>query len=550
MAELTFEEFLRGLGPGVSPDNIFARLMEQMLQQAEPTLAEAFVTCAVPHRFDAPLLAALRDGTEEEAADLVKRMSALSFVYQSPDGKYYYHEDARALLLARAREDAARFRDWSARAADFYQKRLQEQAEKGEPTPEVQEWSLEFLYHWLAVDDAAAFALFEQIFRQAEFAWQLSLCSVLVEGVREQAAALTGDRALWLRYYEGRLLNAAQRWAEAAAVQREVLAQNPEKKLRAWTLQELGNSLQATGQWEEAIECYKRDVEISRDLGDRAGEASTLGNIGNVYQRQGRWNEALAQYEACLAIERDLGDRAGEASTLGNIGNVYQRQGRWNEALAQYEASLKLKRELGDRAGEAATLNNIGNVYDSQGRWNDALAQYEASLKMQRDLGDRAGEAQTLNALAITSRKQGQWDKAVEFYQQSLAIDRELGDVDGESTALNNLGVVLAKRGAWQDAIANYEASLAIARRLGSRIEEARTLGNLGDLFKETIEWGKAREHYEQAILILRGTEDKEQLADWLEELAELHRMQHKWEDALRCEEEALGIWRQRIESE
>ena len=465
MAELTFEEFLRGLGPGVSPDNIFARLMEQMLQQAEPTLAEAFVTCAVPHRFDAPLLAALRDGTEEEAADLVKRMSALSFVYQSPDGKYYYHEDARALLLARAREDAARFRDWSARAADFYQKRLQEQAEKGEPTPEVQEWSLEFLYHWLAVDDAAAFALFEQIFRQAEFAWQLSLCSVLVEGVREQAAALTGDRALWLRYYEGRLLNAAQRWAEAAAVQREVLAQNPEKKLRAWTLQELGNSLQATGQWEEAIECYKRDVEISRDLGDRAGEASTLGNIGNVYQRQGRWNEALAQYEASLKMQRDLGDRAGEAQTLNALAITSRKQGQWDKAVEFYQQSLAIDRELGDVDGESTALNNLGVVLAKRGAWQDAIANYEASLAIARRLGSRIEEARTLGNLGDLFKETSEWGKAREHYEQAILILRGTEDKEQLADWLEELAELHRMQHKWEDALRCEEEALGIWRQ-------------------------------------------------------------------------------------
>jgi tetratricopeptide (TPR) repeat protein len=285
-------------------------------------------------------------------------MAALSFMYRGPDGKYYYHENARAYLLARAREDAARYREWSARAAEFYRKRLGMKAmlaqlmgpREAKLTPDEEELYGEVIYHQLAVDDEAAFEMFEQAFQAAQSAWQLAACQSLVAGAREQAAALTGDRPLWLRYYEWRLLRAAQRWSDAAAVQREVLAQNPEGKLRAWILQELGISLKSLGHWEEAIECYKQDVEILRELDDRAGEANTLGNIGNVYYLQGRWGEARAQYEASLKMKRELGDRAGEAQTLNNIGNVYHSQGRWGEALAQYEASLKMKRELGDRA--------------------------------------------------------------------------------------------------------------------------------------------------------------------------------------------------------
>jgi len=512
MGELTFEDFLRRLGPGLSPENVLPRLLEQLLEQSELALAEAFLMCAVPHRFDA----ALRDGSEDEATKLINRMATLSFVYQSQDGRYYYHENVRAYFLPKTQQDQARFREWSARAAEFYEGKLGEKAwlakwtgpRQAGLTPAEDELYGEAIYHLLAVDDETAFPLFEQAFQDAEFAWRLAVCQALVAGGREQAAALTGDRPLWLRYYEGRLLQAAQRWAEAVAVYREMLADSVGKKLRACTLHELGMALHSLGQWEAAIVAYQEALPLRRELGDRRNEAATLNNIGSVYDSQGRWGEALVQYEASLKIMRDLGDRTGEANTLGNIGNVYSSQGRWEEALTQYEASLKIARELGDRAVETNTLGNIGNVYHAQGRLDDAI----------------------------------------EYYQQDLAIERELGDADGETSSLVNIAESLKKKGQWPDALRHYEESLKIARAMGNRVKEARRLGGMADVCKATGEWEKAQQYYQQAIDILRGTEDKEQLADWLAELSELYRDQHRWQEALSCEEEALDIWRELAE--
>jgi tetratricopeptide (TPR) repeat protein len=487
MAGLTLEEFLRGLGPGLSPENIFARLMEQTLQEAEPALAEAFLMCAVPHRFDAPLLAALNGGTEEAAEGLIRQMSALSFVYLAPDGRRYYHENARAYLLARAREDAARFRDWSARAADFYEKQLGMKAffakrmgpRQAELTPEEMDLYVEVIYHRLAVDDEAAFPLFEQAFWDAEFDWRLAVCHTLVASVREQAAVLTGDRALWLRYYEGRLLEAAQRWAEATEVLEPLLHEELSPKLRSWLTNSLALVYYSQGRWGEALAQYEASLKIERELGDRAGEATTLNNIGNVYDAQGRWGEALAQFEASLQIMRALGDRAGEAATLNNIGNVYDAQGRWGEALAQYEASLTIARALGDRAGEARTLNNIGNVYDAQGRWGEALAQHEASLQIVRELGDRAGEAGTLSNIGNVYDAQGRWGEALAQFEASLKIVRALGDRAGEAQTLNNIGNVYYSQGRLDEAIACYQQSLAIKRELGDLDGETSSLNNI-----------------------------------------------------------------------
>lgn len=50
----------------------------------------------------------------------------------------------------------------------------------------------------------------------------------------------------------------------------------------------LGNTLKVMGKFNEAIQCCKRHLEISRGLGDRLSEGRALYNLGNVYHAQGK----------------------------------------------------------------------------------------------------------------------------------------------------------------------------------------------------------------------------------------------------------------------
>jgi CHAT domain-containing protein len=173
---------------------------------------------------------------------------------------------------------------------------------------------------------------------------------------------------------------------------------------------------------------YEQSLTITREIGDRAGEANTLNNIGIVYESLGNYPEAIAQYEASLAIKREIGDRAGEANTLNNIGIVYESLGKYPEAIAQYEASLAITREIGDRATEAQTLNNIGIVYESLGKYPEAIAQYEASLAITREIGDRAGEANTLGNMGLLFEAQNDPVLAIIFLKQAINIYEAIRD--------------------------------------------------------------------------------------------------------------------------
>src|SRR5262245_3891264 len=144
--------------------------------------------------------------------------------------------------------------------------------------------------------------------------------------------------------------------------------------------------------------------------------------MGLVYSSLGEKQKALDKYNEALNISREIGDRRGEAFTLNNIGSVYRSLGEMQRALEKLNESLLISRAIGNRRGEAGTLNNIGRVYRELGEMQKALDKYTEALKIRLAVSDRSGEASTLLDMARVEQKRGNLTQARQSIEQAISI--------------------------------------------------------------------------------------------------------------------------------
>ncbi len=282
-----------------------------------------------------------------------------------------------------------------------------------------------------------------------------------------------------------------------------------DKAGEATTLNNIGNVYSALGDKQIALDFYHQSLSLSRQVGDIAQEAITLNNIGLVYDALGDSQQALDFYNQSLPLSRQVGGIAQEAITLNNIGAVYSALGDKQTALDFYNQSLPLRRQVGDKAGEAVTLNNIGRVYDALGDSQTALDYLNQSLPLQRQVGDKAGEAVTLNNIGSVYDALGDKQRALDFYNQSLPLQRQVGDKAGEAVTLNNIAFVYNDLGDSQQALDYFNQSLPLSRQVGDKAQEATTLGNFASLKRSQGNLTEALTDMELAINIIEELRTK-----------------------------------------
>ena len=408
-------------------------LMESVLESLSVELRWAVWAMAVPHWFDAEILAVLCPELAIDAERLYEELQALSFVERFGDRGFNVHEATRTLLLDRFWQDRPEeFKAISQRAADYFA--------NDEDNP------AEWLYHKAVVEPIGN--AMEQVMRPFDHNYQRTESEIVLKVLNEQISAnhiLNASVTAGTRYWSG-----------------EVCSRFYEKS--------------------EALAHYQDAIVLYREVGDQLGEANTLRVIGDVFQFKDQRDEALAHYQDAIVLYREVGNRLGEANTLKAIGEVLQFKSQYDEALAPYQDAIVLCREVGDRLGEANTLYRIGEVLQFKSQYDEALAHYQDAIVLYREVGSRLGEANTLQVIGNVLQFKKQTDEALARYQDAIVLYREVGDRLGEANTLKAIADVLQFKDQHDEALAHYQDAIILYREVGSRLGEANTLKAIGNL--------------------------------------------------------------------
>ena len=137
----------------------------------------------------------------------------------------------------------------------------------------------------------------------------------------------------------------------------------------------------------QTIEVTAAAYTFSRTGGLASEESQALYIQGIGYSKLGEQQKALGFYNQALPLTRQVGNRGGEAAVLTGIGGVYSNLGEQQKALDFYNLALPLSQEVGDRGEEAAVLISIGAIYSDLGEQQKALSFYNQALPLMRQTG-------------------------------------------------------------------------------------------------------------------------------------------------------------------
>ena len=213
-----------------------------------------------------------------------------------------------------------------------------------------------------------------------------------------------------------------------------------------FSLSNLGYMYSRLGDWNKAESLYKQSLQLSTELGDRAGMAELWGVLGDIERNRGNWDAAESLYTQSLQLRTELGDRAGMASIWGQWGDIECNRGNWDAAESLYKLKLETCTELGDKQGMSQVVGTLGDIERNRGNWDVAESLYTQSLQLSTELGDRAGMATSWGSLGDIERNRGNWDAAESLYRQCLAVEKELGDRAGMASSIGSLGEVALSR--------------------------------------------------------------------------------------------------------
>ena len=252
----------------------------------------------------------------------------------------------------------------------------------------------------------------------------------------------------------------------------------------------LGLALQRGKQFEEAIACYRRAVELSGE-----NHTDPIQNLANVLASVGRFEEAIGNYGRILREQPD------DAKTHYNLAKTLSMQGNLDAAETHYRVALRLEPNAETHHALAYLLRSKGNV-------PEAIAHYRLALQID------PRRAETQHNLGLILYRSGDIGKAIDLLAEAARITPDW------SAPLNTQAWILATN---QDAAVRDPARAVRLAGLACELSEHRSAHDLDTLAAALAAAGRFERAIDAARQALALSESDEQLAVGIRRRLELY---------------------------
>jgi tetratricopeptide (TPR) repeat protein len=167
----------------------------------------------------------------------------------------------------------------------------------------------------------------------------------------------------------------------------------------ATILNNLGTALTIKGKNDEAMECYKKAIQLA------PGNSEAYYNIANALLAQSKYDMAIDEYKKALSINPKY------AKAHSNLAIALAQQGRTDEAIEHFAQVAKIE------PNNVQAHHNLAMTMEQKGRLAEAADEYRQVLRLQPQ------DADTYCALGDVLVKQGLLEDAAINYREALKID-------------------------------------------------------------------------------------------------------------------------------
>jgi len=301
----------------------------------------------------------------------------------------------------------------------------------------------------------------------------------------------------------------------------QVLSSVPDAGRSAKMYSALGYTYEQQKQYKEAIDAYKRAIELDRDNLDairglaenlmndgqtdaaleqykiiadaNPEDAQTYLHMAEIYRKSGKFDLALENLKKAESMVQD------SIEVPYNMAAVYQAQGRFDEAAQTLQDLLKKTEKAdnnytqGERNNRAVFLERLGTIYRDQDKYSEAIESFRKMIALGDDNAVR-GYQQIID----TYREAKQWQQATAVAKeatQKLPNDRGLQMV---------YAAQLADTGAPDKALAEVQSML---KGKGEDRDVYITLAQMNTRLKR---WDDAQHALDKAEALSSKADDKE----------------------------------------
>lgn len=191
----------------------------------------------------------------------------------------------------------------------------------------------------------------------------------------------------------------------------------------------LGNLYRQKGVASEAIQAFRKGLNLAREAGDTAGQARILNGLSMLSWQYDHYQEAYQTAAEVLTLP-DVSE-VERAMAQSNLGMICWVVGRLREAEEWCQKAVNTLIKETDEAHLAGAYNRLGMAYASRAKLDQAKEVFNRSLEIRRKLDDYWGQAYCLNNLGKIALDRGDFDQAMVVFLSAQELFEEIDSLDG-----------------------------------------------------------------------------------------------------------------------
>ncbi len=231
---------------------------------------------------------------------------------------------------------------------------------------------------------------------------------------------------------------------------------------------DLGSLYAQQKQWQNAIECYEKAIELNPKF------AGAYRNLARVFREIGKEAKALESWYEALTLEPDWAD----AQQHYALGNSLWKYKKLNKAIACYRQAIKLQPDF------FSAYQSLAQILTIKGKLPQVIALYRQAVQQNPQ------NPQFRFCLAQALAQQKQWQQAIIQYRKTTKLDENF------AAGYYGLGTVFTQQQKWSTASKCYQK----ATKLQPKYWEA--YHQLGNVLEKQQKWSQAIAAYQNVITI------------------------------------------------
>ena len=259
-----------------------------------------------------------------------------------------------------------------------------------------------------------------------------------------------------------------------------------------------GNAFQTKGNFEQALEYYKKSYDLAEKIKYRKGLPGILNNIGIVYLNQGNYPEALNTFYETLKAAEAIDDKFVIGNTINNIAVVHYYQGKMDEAEKDYMKAVQIARERSDTILTILAYSNLGEVNLEQNAPVKALTNLNIAYDLAVQKNNPEMLVQTTNTLGIVYFRLDSTQKAIGQFEAALQLSKEHDFKTAIAKAYNGLAKAKHRQGMLKEALADGLAGLQTAEEMGQAQLQRDANEILASIYESSGDGSNAIKYYKK----------------------------------------------------